>query len=67
MATLNDEKDSRPSHIESAEDVGQTKEIRPGMKLDAHGLPLIPQPSDHEDDPLVCRQNVPITFRPKTH
>jgi hypothetical protein len=59
MATLNDEKDSRPSHIESAEDVSQTKEVHPDMKLDAHGLPLIPQPSDHEDDPLVCRQNVP--------
>lgn len=24
------------------------------VKLDKHGLPLVPQPSDHKDDPLVC-------------
>ena len=24
-----------------------------GLKLDRHGLPLVPQPSDHADDPLV--------------
>lgn len=58
MATLNDEKDSHPYQIESSEDASQTKEVDPDMKLDAHGLPLIPQPSDHADDPLVCRQNV---------
>lgn len=23
------------------------------LKLDAHGVPLVPQPSDHKDDPLV--------------
>lgn len=23
------------------------------VRLDKHGLPLIPQPSSHEDDPLV--------------
>lgn len=23
------------------------------LKLDAHGVPLVPQPSDHRDDPLV--------------
>ena len=23
------------------------------LKLDKHGLPMVPQPSDHEDDPLV--------------
>jgi hypothetical protein len=23
------------------------------LKLDAHGLPLAPQPSDRDDDPLV--------------
>ena len=58
MATL-DEKNSRPSHIESAEDdVSQTKGIHPDLKLDAQGLPLVPQPSDQQDDPLVCRQNV---------
>lgn len=25
-----------------------------GLKLDAHGVPLVPQPSDHKGDPLVC-------------
>lgn len=25
----------------------------PVLKLDKHGLPLVPQPSDHKDDPLV--------------
>lgn len=25
------------------------------LKLDKHGIPLVPQPSDHEDDPLVSR------------
>lgn len=25
-----------------------------GMRLDRHGLPLVPQPSDRKDDPLVC-------------
>ena len=24
-----------------------------GLKLDRNGLPLVPQPSDHADDPLV--------------
>ena len=26
----------------------------PEAKLDRHGLPLVPQPSDRKDDPLVC-------------
>jgi hypothetical protein len=26
----------------------------PTLKLDERGLPLVPQPSDHKDDPLVC-------------
>lgn len=29
------------------------KESLPDIKLDKHGLPLLPQPSNHEDDPLV--------------
>lgn len=24
------------------------------VKLDKHGFPLVPQPSDNKDDPLVC-------------
>jgi hypothetical protein len=26
------------------------------LKLDKHGLPLIPQPTDRKDDPLVCER-----------
>jgi hypothetical protein len=29
-------------------------ETMPELKLDRHGLPLVPQPSDRKDDPLVC-------------
>lgn len=34
----------------------QENEIKPSadeLKLDKHGLPLVPQPPDNEDDPLV--------------
>ncbi|KAL6834623.1 major facilitator superfamily domain-containing protein [Trichoderma camerunense] len=30
----------------------ESKEPISDLKLDAHGLPLVPQPSDHKDDPL---------------
>jgi hypothetical protein len=54
MATLNDEKDIQTLHVESSsEDEAQTKGVRPELKLDENGLPLVPQPSDHPDDPLV--------------
>ena len=39
-------------HREVVENLVDTKP--PVLKLDANGLPLDPQPSDHEDDPLVC-------------
>jgi hypothetical protein len=58
MATLNDEK---TSHIESAEEDIQIKQSLPDLKLDEHGLPLVPQPSDHKDDPLVYH---PIILSP---
>lgn len=29
---------------------------RSDLKLDKHGLPLIPQPTDRKDDPLVCER-----------
>jgi len=32
---------------------GNEKATTPVLKLDKHGLPLVPQPSDHKDDPLV--------------
>ena len=37
-------------------DYNDDKETKPHpdeTKLDKHGLPLVPQPSDNEDDPLV--------------
>ena len=34
------------------EDLSHAKAKEPVLKLDKHGLPLVPQPSDHEDDPL---------------
>jgi hypothetical protein len=37
----------------------QVEEKQPALKLDRHGLPLVPQPSDHEDDPL----NWPKVYR----
>ena len=34
------------------EDLSHTDAKYSGLKLDRHGLPLVPQPSDHADDPL---------------
>ena len=47
--------DRKPDHDVRVEfEAGEGKEVeeRP-LKLDKHGLPLVPQPSDHADDPLV--------------
>jgi hypothetical protein len=44
-----------PLSLHDAEVNGSEKsDSSPTLKLDAHGLPLVPQPSDHKDDPLVC-------------
>jgi hypothetical protein len=40
------------SHLEDGADI-EIKNEQPQLKLDEHGLPLVPQPSDHKDDPLV--------------
>ena len=32
------------------------------LKLDEHGLPLAPQPSDHKDDPLVSSPVLDSSF-----
>lgn len=39
------------SHIEDGSDTKRSTEG--GLKLDPHGLPLLPQPSRFKDDPLV--------------
>ena len=38
---------------DSYNDDKETKPHPDDTKLDKHGLPLVPQPSDNEDDPLV--------------
>lgn len=37
---------------EKPEATYQVDEKQPTLKLDRHGLPLVPQPSDHKEDPL---------------
>jgi hypothetical protein len=43
-------------------DLNDTERIRANetanLKLDKHGLPLVPQPTSHKDDPLVCTLNL---------
>lgn len=44
------------AHEKSTVDIDENgKTSTPTLKLDKHGLPLVPQPSDHKDDPLVSR------------
>ena len=42
------------SNIDKADD---SKGRGNTLKFDKHGLPLVPQPSDHKDDPLVSIWN----------
>lgn len=46
---------SSSSHIEKKEieTMEEMKVSLSDLKLDSSGLPLVPQPSDHKDDPLV--------------
>jgi hypothetical protein len=44
---------------ESNSDRMDEKPVVADLKLDEHGLPLVPQPSDHKDDPLVSSLSVP--------
>lgn len=60
MAPHPAEKDiSSASHVEEQpvqlpiNAMGEMKVPISDLKLDEHGLPLVPQPSDHKDDPLV--------------
>ena len=42
--------------LEKADGSGQIEEVstdsKPAIKVDRRGLPLVPQPSEHKDDPL---------------
>jgi hypothetical protein len=42
-----------PERQESFDEDKTTKSHPDDVKLDKHGLPLVPQPSDNQDDPLV--------------
>jgi hypothetical protein len=57
---LNSDKEVRASlHIEEGDsDRMDEKSVVADLKLDEHGLPLVPQPSDHKDDPLVSRLSI---------
>ena len=49
------EVESNSLHTEKSDSEARAKEIQESpLKLDAHGIPLLPQPSDRKDDPLVC-------------
>lgn len=51
---------------DSISDLEKSDELSGGtLKLDPHGLPLVPQPSDFKDDPLVSDYLIytdPTTF-----
>jgi hypothetical protein len=56
MALQNTKNDSETVHeMETVKDPDSSH-----LKLDVHGLPLVPQPSDHKDDPLVCTLPQPL-------
>jgi hypothetical protein len=48
--------EGKKSALNTADDVPDIedgREVTTGLKLDKHGLPLSPQPTDRKDDPLV--------------
>ena len=55
MSPSSTEKDISPSDVEEQriEAMDEKTAAEPNLKLDSNGLPLVPQPSDHKDDPLV--------------
>ncbi len=52
----------RPDSDSHIEDGGEHKRALEGLKLDPHGLPLVPQPSRFKDDPLV---SAPLSAQPR--
>jgi hypothetical protein len=60
---LNTTKEVRASmQVEDVESDIQKEGAGPTLKLDSNGLPLLPQPSDHKDDPLVISSQRSIYF-----
>ena len=52
-----------------SDDIADTKggaleaEDTSNLKLDKHGLPLLPQPTNRKDDPLVCETHTKLVDR----
>ena len=42
---------------DSVPEIEDQRNVMADLKVDKHGLPLSPQPSDRRDDPLVRRHN----------
>lgn len=40
-------------NVDSVSDLEKSDDATGALKVDPHGLPLVPQPSDFKDDPLV--------------
>jgi hypothetical protein len=51
---MEEEKDSTRGAGDKLAEIESQRAHIAGLKLDKHGLPLIPQPTDRKDDPLVC-------------
>ena len=52
---VHEESKNGAQHIANdVEKVEAPEQATANLKLDKHGLPLLPQPSDRKDDPLVC-------------
>jgi hypothetical protein len=61
---LEEGKESAQDTADNVAEVEVHREATGDLKLDKHGLPLVPQPSDRKDDPLVRGQpqsSVPLT------
>ena len=58
---FNTDKEVRRSlHVEDVDSEVHKYAAQSSLKLDANGLPLVPQPSDHKDDPLVGDDTCPM-------
>ncbi len=43
-----------PTDVEKINEAELQGKENPSLRLDKHGLPLMPQPTSYKDDPLVC-------------
>ncbi|KAK8003940.1 ornithine-oxo-acid transaminase [Apiospora arundinis] len=52
MNTENREKPELEAGVTTESKISETRQSEGPLKVDRHGLPLVPQPSDNKDDPL---------------